>query len=205
MHLRIIFRRIAAVASAIALALACASTARAAGKALEIGAAAPDFTLTDQNGTQHALSKHKGKIVVLEFCSQECPVSNGVDPSWVDLTKKYGEKGVVFLGINSHDGTTPAQIKDHVAKAGIPFPIVKDVDNKYADAVGASKTPEIYVLDKDGKLAYHGAFDNRKELSQKGDTNYVANAIDNLLAGQPVKTPTVQATGCGIKRVKKST
>jgi hypothetical protein len=66
--------------------------------------------------------------------------------------------------------------------------------------VGASRTPEIYIVDTEGKLAYHGAYDDRKAPDMAGETPYVANALDNLLAGEPVATPEVSAWGCTIKR-----
>ncbi|MBI4556686.1 MAG: redoxin domain-containing protein [Candidatus Hydrogenedentes bacterium] len=170
--------------------------------AVDIGAAMPDFKLKDCDGKEHTLSGYKGKIVVLDFCSQGCPWSRGADPHLAALSKEYGAKGVVFLGVDSHSETTPEEIKAYAAKTGIPHPILKDTGNSYADAVGAERTPEIYIADKEGKLVYHGAFDNRKNPDKAGDINYVKKALDSVLGGQSVETAKVNAWGCTIKRAK---
>jgi peroxiredoxin len=191
---------------ALALSLvsaSCSGTAESASKALAIGAVAPDFALKDFEAKDHTLSALKGKIVVLDFSSIECPYSRGVDKDGlVELARAYTAKGVVFLGVDSHKSTTPEQIKQYAAENKIPFPILKDAANKYADAVGATRTPEFFILDKDLKLAYHGAFDDRKDPEKRGATGHVRNALDDLLAGRPVKTPEVAAWGCTIKRVE---
>ena len=185
----------------VAFALtSCSSGAQI--KALPIGSAVPSFTLKDFNGQEHTLASLKGKIVVLDFSSIECPYSRGTDPSWVELANQYGPKGVLFFGIDSHKSTTPDQLKQYATENKITFPVLKDVNNTYADAVGATRTPEVFILDKDQKLAYHGAFDDRKVPEKAGENAYVRKALDDLLAGNPVKTREVEAWGCTIKRVK---
>ncbi len=186
----------------VALA-ACALIAAPAdaGKAA-IGSALPDFTLTDALGKAHKLSDYKGKVVVLNFLSKDCPWSKGAEPSVSALSKEFEGKDVVFLGINSNAGATAAQMKDYSASAGIPYAILIDEGNAYADVVGASRTPEIYVVDKEGKLAFHGAYDDRKEPEAKGATNYTKLAVDAALAGKPVEKAEVNAWGCAIKRAK---
>jgi thiol-disulfide isomerase/thioredoxin len=171
----------------------------------KIGEALPDFTLTDANGKTHKLSAYKGKPVVINFLSRDCPWSKGAEPSVSALAKEFEGKDVVFIGVNSNDGATAAQMKDYAASAGIPYAIVIDEGNVYADAVGASRTPEIYVVDKSGTLVYHGAYDDRKEPEGKGATNYTKLAIEAVLAGKPVEKAEVNAWGCGIKRVEKAT
>jgi peroxiredoxin len=165
-----------------------------------IGDDMPGFTLKDASGKDHTLAQYKGKVVVLNFMSPECPWSKGADLSWPELAKKYAGQDVVFLAIDSHKSTTVEQLKAYAAEKKLPYPILKDVDNKYADAVGATRTPEVYVLNRELKLAYHGAYDNRKEPEATGDANYVQAALDDLLAGRPVKTAQVDAWGCSIKR-----
>ncbi len=173
-------------------------------KGVELGSSIPKFTLEDQTGKEHKLSKHKDKLVVLMFSSQECPWSRGADTEMPALSKAYADKGVVFLAIDSHKDTTRDEISEYVKRAHIPYPVLKDERNLYADKLGAAATPEFYILDKESKLAYHGAFDNRKSPNQTGSTNYVKAALDNLLAGQKVANPEVKAWGCGIKRVGKA-
>ncbi len=182
----------------VALGISCQ------GKALNIGETMPDFNLKDYDGKDHSLSQYKGKTVVIEFCSQECPYSRGVDPDLAKLHTKYSNKGVVFLGIDSHFKTQPEEIKKYALENKKPYPILKDVENKYADKVEAKVTPEIFIIDKDGKIAYHGAFDDRKGPEAQPTEKYTENAIEALLAGKKVEKAETKAWGCTIKRVPKN-
>lgn len=191
----------AALACAVALyGIAMAGASAEKLKALEIGAAFPDFKLTDSTGKEHSLADYKDKILVLNFCTQECPFSRGADPSINDLATTYADKGVVFLGVDSNKNLDAAAIQAHIDEAKIPYPIVKDTGNKLADQVGARVTPEIYVIGKDGKLAYHGAPDDRAGPTETPKAHYLKDALDALTEGKPVAKSTVKAWGCGIKR-----
>jgi thiol-disulfide isomerase/thioredoxin len=186
----------------LAVALLAGYSSCAQVKALPLGGALPGGTLKDQDGHECSLTSYKGKIVVLDFCSIECPYSRGVDPDFQALVAAYASKDVVFLGIDSNKNTTPEQIRQYATDKKLAHPILKDLGNAYADVAGAARTPELFVFDKSQKLAYRGAFDDRKVPDKKGNTCYVKNALEDLLAGQPVKTTQVDAWGCSIKRVK---
>ncbi len=137
---------------------------------------------------------------MLEFASQKCPWSRGADPALIRTATAYEDKGVVFLAIDSHFETPVEEIKPYAEKTGKTYPILKDAGNKYADAVGAMRTPEIFIVDAQGVLVYHGAFDNRTRPEVEGEVNYVAKALDALLAGKPIEQTEVAAWGCSIKR-----
>lgn len=169
-------------------------------EAPKIGKVFPDFKLPDTTGKEHALSDYMGKIVVLNFSSQECPFSRGADPAINELARIYKDKGVVFLGVDSNKDLEAAEIQKHIDEAGIPYPILKDAGNKLADAAGARVTPEIYVIDKEGKLAYHGAPDDRAGPTSTPTAFYLKDALEALTTGKTVAKPTVKAWGCGIKR-----
>lgn len=171
-----------------------------AAASLEIGQPLPDFALKDTSGKEHKLADYAGKIVVLNFVSQECPFSRGADPAINALATKYADKGVVFLGVDSHKDTTPEAIAKHIESAKVPYPILKDGDNAYADAVGAKVTPELFIAGKDGKLAYHGAPDNRTSPDGEASEHYADAALAALVEGKAVETPEVKAWGCSIKR-----
>jgi len=189
----------AALAVAAILLVAPASDAAR----VKIGGKMPQFKLQDTSGKEHTLDAYKGKVVVLDFSSQHCPWSRGADPDIAALAIKYKDKGVVFLGIDSHNSTSVEDIAAHMKEANIPYPILKDKENTYADAVGAERTPELFVVNKEGNLVYHGAFDNRRAPDKKGDVNYLTDALDAVVAGEAVANPEVAAWGCGIKRVQK--
>lgn len=171
----------------------------------EIGTKAPDFTMKDYEGKEHSLSAHAGSVVVLVFTSQECPYSRAGDKALAKFAESYKDKGVALLSIDSHAGATPEAVKEY-ATAGnetkklLPYPILIDEKNAYADKMGAKRTPEVYIVDKGGNLVYHGALDNGKKLDEAGYESYVAKAVDELLAGKAVSTPKSSAYGCSIKR-----
>jgi len=167
---------------------------------LAIGAAMPEFSLEDSTGKTHTRAQYDGKIVVFNFCTHECPFSRGADPDINELAKTYAEKGVVFLGVDSNKDVTLDQIQNHIKDFKIPYPILKDVDNKLADKVGARVTPEIYIMGKDGKLVYHGAPDDRAGPSSVPTEHYLKDALDAMLADMPIEKTFVKAWGCGIKR-----
>jgi peroxiredoxin len=170
-------------------------------KPLKVGEEVPNFTLTDYNGKEHSLEKHEGKIVVITFTSQHCPwIHQGSDKQLAAIAEEYKEKDVVFLSVDAHAGTSMEDLKEYWAEKP-QVPVLKDADQSYADALGATRTPELYVVDKDGKLAYQGAFDNRTRPNQTGEINYLTNALDALLNGEEIAQTHVQAWGCGIQRV----
>ena len=107
----------------------------------EIGQPIPAFELEDYMGEKHSLEMYKDKILMLNFSSQQCPFSRGADATINALAEKYADQGVVVLGVDSNKITTVEEIKMHAEKAKVPYPILKDYDNAYADAVGARVTP----------------------------------------------------------------
>lgn len=188
---------------AAALAVAVVLFSMPAKSKVALGSRMPDFTLNDIEGNQHSLAEATGKYVVINFVSQECPFSRGVDPGFEAIVKEYAPKGVVFYCIDSHELTTPEQIQSYVREHGLTATYLKDAGNVYADLTGATKTPELFILDKNLNLVYHGAYDNRWTPERAGATNYLKEALDSLLAGQPVQNAETKAWGCSIKRVSK--
>lgn len=170
---------------------------------------APNFTLTDLSGKSHALSDFKGKIVVLEWTNPGCPfvVGQYKTGNMQALQKKYTQKGVVWLAINS---TNPNhgnhKSKEELAeiynewKAAYSAQLV-DEDGAVGKLYSAKTTPHLFIIDKEGKLAYQGAIDD--DRSTKGGANakinYVENALDELLAGKTVSKSLTNPYGCGVK------
>jgi thiol-disulfide isomerase/thioredoxin len=171
-----------------------------AAAAVAVGQDMPDFKMKDVNGTEHTMEGRTNATFVLVFSSQECPWSRGADPGLTALATEYLPKGVAFYAIDSHKDTTVEQMKNYAMEARIPYPLLKDEGNAYADLVGAKVTPEIFIVSKEGKLVYHGAFDNRMSPDAAGDQAYVKMALDAVLEGKPVEQDRVKAWGCSIKR-----
>lgn len=166
-------------------------------KPARIGQAAPDFTLTDCNGKQHKLSDLKGKIVVLEWINKGCPFSVKANPTMIKTAAKYKDKDVVWLAIDSTYFNEPADNARYIKQKSIPYPILTDSDGAVAKTYKARSTPHMFVIDKNGELAYTGAIDNRR--TKDGYRNHVAETIDLLLEGKPVEVSKTRPYGCRVK------
>jgi len=159
------------------------------------------FTLTDYEGNQHSLSDYtESKAIVIMFIATQCPVSNAYNSRMEKIYKDYKGKDVTFLGINSNKSEDVTEIKEHAKDNGLTFPILKDEKNIIADEFEASYTPEIYVLNNEFELLYHGRIDNSRRESEVNSTD-LRNALDEILEGKKVSNPETKAFGCTIKRI----
>ena len=165
-----------------------------------IGTVVDDFKLPDANGKEHSLKSLMGsKGTVLIFVATKCPVSNAYNERMEKLAQDYKAKGINVIGINSNVAELAAEVKSHAAENKLTFAILKDTGNKIADRWGATRTPEVYVLDASMKLVYHGRIDNSQKV--EGITsNDLRDALDEVLAGKPVTKTGGAAFGCTIKR-----
>lgn len=197
---------------AVAL-VAAFSLTQAAWAAPEIGKPAPEFTLVDSNGTSHNLSDFKGKVVVLEWLNHGCPfvVKHYESQNMQNLQKEYTEKGVIWLSIvSSAEGQqgfmTPEETnKAKEAKGASPTAVLLDPDGKVGRLYDAKVTPEMFIINADGILVYHGAIDSIRSTKAEDVAkaeNYVKAALDEILAGKPVTTAKTQAYGCSVKYKK---
>ena len=165
-----------------------------------IGAAIDDFKLPNVDGAEQSLSALKGKHgAVLIFISVQCPVSNAYNERMEKLAEDYKARGVNVIGINANVTESAKDVKDHAAAKHLTFTILKDPGNKIADQLGATRTPEAYVLDANSKLVYHGRVDNSQNTANI-TANDLRDALDEMLAGKPVTKTGGAAFGCSIKR-----
>jgi peroxiredoxin len=180
--------------------------------ALTTGDMAPDFTLkgTNPKSQDIKLSAYKGKIVVLEWLNHGCPfVRKHYDSGNMQaLQKKYTDKNVVWLSIiSSAPGKqgyvdTEGAIKDKKENKSSATDILLDPEGKVGKMYEAKTTPAMYVVDKDGKLAYQGAIDDMPSTDKEDvpkAKNYVSAAIDSVMAGKPVAQATTKSYGCAVK------
>jgi peroxiredoxin len=165
-----------------------------------IGTTIDDFKLPDTDGAEHSLKSLTGKNgAVLIFISVQCPVSNGYNERMEKLAQDYKAKGVNVIGINSNATEPVAAVKSHAAEKHFTFAVLKDDGNKIADRLGATRTPETYVIDRGGKLVYHGRIDNSQNTANI-TSNDLREALDEMLAGKPISKTGGAAFGCSIKR-----
>jgi peroxiredoxin len=166
-----------------------------------IGTTIDDFKLPDTNGAERSLKSLAGKNgAVLIFISVQCPVSNGYNERMEKLAQDYKARGINVIGINSNNTEPASEVKSHAGEKHLTFTILKDDGNKIADRLGATRTPEAYVIDASGKLVYHGRIDNSQNMANI-TANDLREALDELLAGKPVSKTGGAAFGCSIKRV----
>lgn len=173
--------------------------------AVKVGDKAPHFALTDvRTGREAALDQLTGpRGAVLIFVATECPYSNAFNKVMSDLAREYESKGLKLVGINSNKTEPLNAVKQHAEKEGLEFMVLKDEGNRIADQFGATRTPEVYVLDQNNVVNYHGAIGNSKMPTTKPEAataDDLRPALDAVVNGTRPPVPETKAFGCTIKR-----
>ena len=174
-----------------------------------IGKPAPMFTLKDTTGKTHSLEdilkKEDTKAVVLEWFNHTCPVCtrHGVGKTMSKLVDKYKDKGVVWFGIDSTHSNEgkESEINETIKKWGVNYPILTDFNGQVGHIYGAKTTPHMFIIDQKGVVVYKGAIDNdpRGNKAEAERTVYVADALDQVLAGETVANAQYKSYGCSVK------
>jgi peroxiredoxin/mono/diheme cytochrome c family protein len=165
-----------------------------------------DFELLDYRGQAFRLADHaEADVVVLAFTGTECPLAKLYAPRLVELAGQYAGDRVLFVAINSNVQDSVTELAHYARIHEIEFPVLKDVGNEIADKLGARRTPEVFVLDRQRHVRYAGCIDDQYDIGIKRESPehaYLKDAIDAILAGQEVATPSTNAVGCVIGRVR---
>jgi peroxiredoxin len=169
-------------------------------KKATVGNPAPDFTLPDTDGNPVSLSAHRGKIVVLDWWSAECPASERYDKWFSRRHFEWQERGAVLLAIDSNSIYDDDEIRRIRSARAIPFPILRDRGAVVADLYGAKTTPHGFVIDRDGALAYEGAIDDQSWSNAVPKVNYLEQVVTALLDGKKSPLTAVEPFGCSVKR-----
>jgi len=175
-----------------------------------VGKPAQDFTLPDSNGKDHSLSEYKGKIVVLEWLSHDCPFvkKHYNSGNMQKLQKTYTEKGVIWFSIiSSAPGKqgyyTPEEASEITKqKKAYPTAVLLDPDGDVGKLYGAKTTPHMFIINSDGMLVYNGAIDDIRSTKIEDISkakNYTQIALDEVMAGKEVSIQTSQPYGCSVK------
>ena len=174
----------------------------------EVGDNVMDFKLKNVDGKMVSLSDYsdkKGAIVI--FDCNTCPYSKAYNGRIIELNDKYASQGFPVIAINPNDpeispGDSFKEMISQAKKKGYSFPYLQDESQQVARSFGATNTPHVFVLKKDGtnfKVAYIGTIDNNSRDGSAATKKYVEDAVDALLGDKSIPTTRTKAIGCGIK------
>jgi len=200
--------RFCALATAACVALV--GNAQAEKLNSSIGQKIEGFELQDFYGKTHTLADYADQqLVIIYFTGTECPLAKLYAPRMERISQKYASQGVAMLGINSNRQDSITEIAAYAHRHGVTFPILKDAGNKVADQFKAERTPQVFVLNKDREICYHGRIDGTYSFGS--GVGFAApqekrldmlEAVDELLAGKEVSVPVTAPKGCIIGRVR---
>ena len=178
------------------------------GDGYKIGDVATDFSLLNVDGEMVSLADFEdAKGFILIFTCNTCPYSVAYEDRIIALDKAYKSKGYPVIAINPNDpaaidGDDLADMKVRATEKGFSFPYLQDVGQQVYPQYGATKTPHVFVLQKEVNnniVRYIGAIDDSSRKPNNVKKRYVEQAVDALLAGKSPSTTTTKAIGCSIK------
>ena len=173
------------------------------------GDKAVPFTLLNVDGTTVSLSDYQNqKGVILIFTSNTCPFTKAYEERMIQLHNKYAGTGYPLVTINSNNPQiSPDDSYEHMKKRAMemnyPFPYLKDEKQEICEAYGASRTPQVYLLQKSDvgfKVAYMGAIDDNSLDPRSVANRYLEKAIRALSEGEKPDPTSTRAIGCAIKK-----
>lgn len=173
-----------------------------------VGDKAMDFNLKNVDGTMVSMAanpENKGYLII--FTCNTCPYSVRYEDRIIALHKKYAPLGYPVIAINPNDpvvkpGDSFEKMQERANEKNFPFPYVMDETQEVTLAYGATNTPHVFVVEKEGKdyiVRYIGAIDNNTRDASAATEKYVEAAVDALLANKKVETTSTKAIGCTIK------
>ena len=172
------------------------------------GDKATDFKLKSVDGKMYSMSDYKdAKGFIVVFTCNHCPFAVKYEDRVIELAKKYKSKGYVLLAINPNDPSVVPddsfdKMKERAKEKGFTFPYLFDEGQKIFPQYGATKTPHVFLLDKNLIVKYIGAIDDNVDDASAVKVKFLENAIASLEKGQEPEVPLTKAIGCSIK-VKK--
>ena len=138
------------------------------------------------------------KALVVAFLGTQCPLAKAYSTRLNELAQDYAPKGIRVVGVNSNRQDSLKEIGAFVQRQAIAFPMLKDPGNRFADRVGAERTPEVFVFDTQGKVRYWGRVDDAYGIGYAKDEptrHDLREAIDDLVAGREVAVATTRSVG----------
>lgn len=171
---------------------------------VSIGTQVADVRLTDAYGKEWSLADFKSKkVVVLAFLGTQCPLAKLYSAKLVAMEQQYRSKDVAFIAVNSNVQDSLAEMAAHARKYAIAFPFLKDPSQQLADGTGATRTPEVCVIDQDQRIRYRGRIDDQYGIGYTKDApskTELLDAIESILNQREIAATSVPAPGCLIGR-----
>lgn len=171
-----------------------------------IDAYAPDFELPGTDDQVHHLARYleKYRAIVVIFMCNHCPYVRGYLERFKEIQKDFQDQGVTLIGINPNDANmypddSFEKMKTFATTHQLNFPYIRDVGQDVAESFGATRTPEVFLIDHQGKLRYRGLVDDHPNDPQGVKTPYLRNALTQLLKGETVEPTMTEAIGCSVK------
>ena len=165
---------------------------------MQIVTPAPDFELPDLQGNIHKLSDYRGRIVIVNFWSCECPHSERTDRSTMACLVQWGND-VEMLSIASNRNESTQSVEEVARSRRLPKVLI-DAEQVVANLYGAMATPHVFIVDRDGILRYQGAVDDVTFRHRTASRFFLEETVESLLDGHfPTLTET-PAYGCAIVR-----
>jgi peroxiredoxin len=165
---------------------------------MQLNEPAPDFELPDLQGVRHTLSDSRGKIVIVNFWSAECPHSERTDRHLLSLLQEWHEE-VVMLSIASNRNESPQMVAEAARARSMPVVLI-DSEHIVADLYEAVTTPNAFLLDREGILRYRGAVDDITFRRRQATQFFLRDAVEALLQGKLPQWNETPAYGCTIVR-----
>lgn len=173
----------------------------------QVGDKAADFKLKNVDGTMMSLADVKdAKGYIITFTCNHCPYSVLYEDRLIELHNEYAAKGYPVIAINPNDpaaqpGDGFEDMQVRAKEKGFPFAYLFDDGQKVYPKFGATRTPHVFLLDKDMVVQYIGAIDDNAKDADAVKTHYVKDAIEALEAGNTPDPSFTKAIGCSIKKV----
>jgi len=159
--------------------------------------------ISGKNLSLQDMRTKKGLLVM--FSCNTCPFVLKSEARTKELMKYAATKGIGMVILNSNEAyrnedDSPDAMKAYSTKQGYTVPYLIDEKSQLADAFGATRTPEVFLFDGDGKLVYKGAMEDSPASPAESKNIFLKMAIDNMLAGKKIDPASTKSVGCSIKR-----
>ncbi len=160
--------------------------------------AASGVELLDVRGAPVELKEGRPTLFVL--WSMRCPCAKKYSKRLNQIYKDFGEKGLQMMAVDPFAEETVQEIAEQSSKWGIKFPVVKDRGGKLAKKFELKATPEVFLFDQNGKVAYSGAIDDARYFMKKPKANYLLDALGSVFRGEKPAVPFNEPWGCSYYR-----